>query len=421
MVLAYCLFEGSSTSLVLIQNGKDSAQIFNFIRFLLATHYFCKMSAKKRRPPHHHLAYKYFKRLQADKPLPEDEYHILNEKELARIKKVKVRATLQAGLCGAIAVLTYYIPLLLFPDFFAGFLSKFKLFGYDLEFNFLTFGFNILLVLIEVYLLTRINIWAVAETANASGFPDRRDPDYEQHVEQLFTVGLDSPDKQTLEFGIDPYEGTPKFYILLFTVFNLIKATLTNFVVKMITVKILARSGLRQYADLMGVPVFFIWNAFATWRIIEAAKIYIMAPGLIKEMGTKVSALHDDEDVRQNIYDAMQYIVTVKRSFHHNHFLLVKELIDVFELNDFKDKESDREAFLSKIKASKPEVKMAYSKLIVMGILIDGDISRREVKAMNYLYEEGIMNIEPSMAKVWCRDFRDGKGLDALINCEAES
>ena len=303
------------------------------------------MSAKKKRPPHHQLAYKYFQRLQAGKPLPEDEFHILNADELARIKKVKQKAMLHAGMYGAIAVLTYYLPILLFPAFFAEFSQKLSVFGFEFEFNFLTFGFNILLVLVEIFLLTRINIWAVAETANASGFPDRRDPDYEQHVEQLFTVGLDSPNKQTLQFGIDPYEGTPKFYILLFTIFNLIKATLTNFVVKMITVKILARSGLRQYADLMGVAVFFIWNAFATWRIIEAAKIYIMAPGLIQELGKKVAVLHEDEDFRQNIFDAMQYIVTVKRSFHHNHFLLVKELIDIFDLRNFKDASTARRVY----------------------------------------------------------------------------
>lgn len=374
------------------------------------------MSTKKKRPLHHQLAYKYFLSLQVEKPFPEDEYHILNANELAKMKRVKQKALLHAGLYGAIAVLTYYLPLYLFPDFFAGFLQKFQLFGFDLEFNFLTFGFNILLVLLEVFFLTRINIWAVAEVANASGFPDRRDAEFEQHVEQLFTVGLDSPNKQTLQFGIDPYEGTPRFYILLFTVWNLIKATLTNFVVKMITVKILARSGLRQYADLMGVPVFFLWNAFATWRIIEAAKIYIMAPGLIEELGMEVNELHEDENFRQNIFDAMQYIVTVKRSFHHNHFLLVKELVEVFHLADFKDQETDRTAFLQKIKASAPEIKKAYSKLIIMGIIIDGSISRREKKALAYLYSEKIINIEPKFAEIWCNDFQNGRGLSDLIH-----
>lgn len=367
-------------------------------------------------PPHQALAFRYFKRLQVDKNLPEDDFHILNPQELAEMKQVMRKGMLHAGLYGAFAVMLYYLPLYLFPDFFAEFLGSYKVFGFPFEFNFVTFGLNILLVLAEVFFLTRINIWAVAKTANASGFPDKRDPNYDHHVEQLFTVGLDSPNKETLKFGIDPYEDTPKFYILLFTVFNLIKATLTNFVVKLVVVKVLARSSLRQYADLVGVPVFFIWNAIATWRIIEAAKIYIMAPGLIHQLAHQVEALREDERFRQNIYDAMQYIVTVKRSFHHNHYLLVKALIDVFDLAHFKDKETDRLAFLQKIKASSPEIKLAYSKLIVMGIIIDGSISRREWKALNYLFAEGIICLDPKDAKTWCKDFVAGRGLDGLIN-----
>jgi hypothetical protein len=372
------------------------------------------MSVRKR-PIHHRIAYRYFLKLQEGKPLPTDEFHILNSDERAWIRRVKTRAMLHAGAYGAIAVLAYYLPIYIFPLWFDQFVIPIDLGFTQFDFNYLKQVYSVLIIIAEIFLLTRINIWVVAEVANACGFPDRRDPNYELHLEQLFTVGLESKNKETLKFGIDPYEDISKFAIFLFTVWNLIRATLANFFVKFVVIKTILRNELRQFADLVGVPVFFLWNALATWRVIRAAEVYIMAPGLIAELSKKLEPLRHDLDFRQNIFDAMQFVVTVKRSFHHNHFILVKRLVDEFELVDFQDMEPDRLAFLEKIKQSSPELRQAYSKLIVLGIIIDGSISRREHRALNHLSREGIISINPSQAKQWCKDFREGRGLQELI------
>ena len=320
------------------------------------------MATPKKRPLHHRIAYRYFLKLQADKPFPEDAHHILNDKEIALINRVKRVAMLTAGAYGAISVIVYYLPIYLWPPFWDSLVLPWELplLG---KFNWGKQVWGTILVLIELFLLTRLNIWAVAETANACGFPDKRDPNYDLHVEQLFTVGLESKNKETLQFGINPYEDTPRFYLFFFTLWNLFRATLASFLLRFVVVKTIVRNETRQYTSLVGdaagVPLFFVWNAWATWKVIRAAEVYIMAPGLVNELCDRVGALHDDEDFKQNIFDAMQYVVTVKRSFHHNHYILVKRLVEDFGLKEFKDKEPDRMAFLAKIKASSPAVKAA--------------------------------------------------------------
>lgn len=374
---------------------------------------------KKKRPLHHRIAYSYFLKLQADKPFPEDAHHILNEQELAWMARVRRTAMLTAGAYGAFFVLVYYIPIYIWPEWWKTLVLPWELplLG---KFNWGKQVWSIILVLMELFFLTRLNIWSVADTANACGFPDRRDPNYDHHVEQLFTVGLESKNKETLQFGIDPYEDTPRFYLFIFTLWNLFRATLASFLLRFVFVKAFVRNEARQYAsvvgDSAGIPLFFVWNAWAAWKVIRAAEVYIMAPGLIQQLSNEVNSLHEDINFRQNIFDAMQYVVTVKRSFHHNHYLLVKRLVEVFDLKDFKDMETDRMAFLEKIKASPPEIKSAYSKLIVMGMIIDGGVSRREKKALAYLWTEGIININPDQAREWCQDFRKGRGLDDLIH-----
>lgn len=374
------------------------------------------MATPKKRPFHQRIAYRYFLKLQEGKPLPTDEFHILNTDEQAWIARVKRKAMLQAGLTGAIAVIAYYLPVKLLEDWLATQTIKIPLYFFDWDFLWINQIYSLLIVIAELVVLTRINIWVVAEVANACGFPDKRDSNYDLHLEQLFTVGLESKNKDTLKFGIDPYEDTSRFTLFMFTLWNLFRATLANFVVKFVVVKTVLRNELRVLADFVGVPLFFVWNAVSTWTVIRAAEVYIMAPGLINELCMKVEPLRDDEDFKQNIFDAMQFVVTVKRSFHHNHFIMVKRLVDEFELDQFKDMEPDRLAFLRKIKASDPAIKAAYSKLIVLGIIIDGGISWRERKALRYLSTEGIISISPEQAKQWCKDFRQGRGLDALIN-----
>ena len=360
-------------------------------------------------------AFKYFQRLSEKKQAPEDDFHIINEKERAAINKVKQIAMISAGMTGAFAVAIYYIPLYIFPDFFKQFNQLISLFGFSIEINLVTISFSLSLIFLEIFILTRINIRAVAETANACGFPDKRDPNHDLHLEQLFSVGVETKNKETLKFGIDPYDGVPKFYIMLFTVWNLLKATLTNFFVKMIVVKIFARAELRAYSDLIGIPVFAIWNAVASWRIIESAKVYIMAPGVIHQLAKEVEYLKDDKDFKQNIFDAMQYVVTVKRSFHHNHYLLITKLIEVFDLTNFKDSEHNPTAFLKNISDSPEDIKKAYSKLIMMGMFIDGSISRKDQRVLQQLYNEKVININPLRVKVWCSQFRKGEGLDTFI------
>jgi hypothetical protein len=376
------------------------------------------MAPPKKRPLHHRIAYRYFLKLQEGKPLPTDEFHILNPDERAWIAGVKRKAMLFAGLCGAVAVLAYYLPMYLVGEKrLLDFVIPIDLKLFQFDFNYLKQIYSLLIVFAELFMLTRINIWVVAEVANACGFPDRRDPNYDLHLEQLFTVGLESKNKQSLQFGIDPYEDTSRFTLFLFTLWNLFRATLANFFVKFVVIKTVLRNELRQYADtVVGVPLFFVWNAIATWGVIRAAEVYIMAPGLIQDLCQKLDSLHEDEDFKQNIFDALQYVVTVKRKFHHNHYILVKRLVEVFDLQEFKDMEPDRLAFLQKIKASTPAIRAAYSKLIVLGIIIDGGISWREARALRYLSSAGIISITPEQARKWCKDFRQGKGLDALMH-----
>jgi hypothetical protein len=112
---------------------------------------------KKKRPLHHRIAYSYFLKLQADKPFPEDAHHILNEQELAWMARVRRTAMLTAGAYGAFFVLVYYIPIYIWPEWWKTLVLPWELplLG---KFNWGKQVWSIILVLMELFFLTRLNI-----------------------------------------------------------------------------------------------------------------------------------------------------------------------------------------------------------------------------------------------------------------------
>ncbi len=100
------------------------------------------MPQRKKKAPHQRAAYDYFHRLSKNKNEPEDEFHIINERERAAILRVKKIAMLSAGLTGAFAVAIYYIPLYVFPDFFNQFNQTLDLFGFSIPVNMVTISFS---------------------------------------------------------------------------------------------------------------------------------------------------------------------------------------------------------------------------------------------------------------------------------------
>lgn len=376
-----------------------------------------KSQANKNFPLHKRAALNYFVRAQAKSnvDIPQDAYHYLSETERKKIRNIKKLSTVYSALTGAVIVMVYYLPMYVFPDFFSSFENKINFLGTKVSFNYLTASISLFWIVVEIVLLSFINIQSVTKTAIACGFPDKRDPHHDLHLEQLINLGMDAKNKETLKFGIDPFSGLPKIYIFFFTVWNLLKATLTNFAIKLVFIKIFARLSIRAYADLVGVPVFAIWNAIAARRVIENTKVYIMAPGTIDALLLEIKCLGEDQGFKQNIYDAMQYVAKMKRNFHHNHYVLTLKLIEAFDLHDFKDVQQNETAFLDNIKVSPDAVKKAYTKLVFIGMIIDGEVSRKEKKILNHLYQNGIININPGEINKWCTDFKNGVGLEELI------
>lgn len=343
----------------------------------------------------------------------EDELYILSTKELTALKKIRINTFIKAGLAGVLGVALLYIPYHVFGEslfpkrtFFIPWIEL----DIELEIEFLVY--SLVLVLVEIYYLTYVNIHAVSAIAKACGCPSKSDPYLKENVDSLVNVGLEKKQKDLKKLGINPYDGLSKVGVWIFQTLVKLKAAVSGFLWKLIVKKLLGRYALRMLVDLLGAPLYAAWNIYASRKVMNEARVRVMAPPLINKFTTLLHReFGNNPEFKGIIYDAMQAISTTKRSFHYNHFLLASSLLQKFEI-EILEKPKLNSNFLKDIDELSQEIQNSVAKLILFGIIIDGGLTTIEKRSINRLKSEGVLNYSMDEINEWSKDFFDGKGLD---------
>ncbi|MEZ4938104.1 MAG: hypothetical protein R2799_10985 [Crocinitomicaceae bacterium] len=341
--------------------------------------------------------------------------HILSpeeQKDLIRIRWVSLSL---AALAGAIGVVACYVPYHVWPEYFPDQLIKIPILDEYHAVPVIFLIFSLVLVVIEIAFLTYNNIRTVREVSHACGYPSPTDREFEQRVDQLVSVGLEKKPKNQSELGINPYFGMPKFYVLLITVFNIIKATLTNALMKLIVRRLLGRYALRMLVDLLGIPIYAFWNAWAANRVYKEAKTRVLAPPNIQILlNHLVKEQKGNEEFRNEIYHILDYLAIMKRAFHDNHYLLSKFTLAEFDIKVDPDHVHD-EKFLDRIKKGSALTKKGFSQLMLFGMMIEGRLSLTEINRLKKMEKEGYFVFTLEEAKQITKEYYEGRGISHLI------
>lgn len=377
------------------------------------------MPSAQKKPLIEKLAFRHLEKLSKDNSKNlSDEFYFLNPKERKNIQQQRRRTIAWAALTGALAVVLLYAPQWAFPDLFFTYPIVIPVIDQPFDVPVVTTIYGLILVLVEVVILTLLNLKATAGIAEICNFPRSKEPDYKLHVEALVKVGLEKPDKQVRTIGINPFQGMPKITLLLYMLLTKIKAGLSNFLFKLIVKRLLGRFALRVVMDLAGIPIYAFWNAYASHTVTREAKIRILAPDLVKLFVRDLKKqFPDSPQFRKFLYDSLQYIAMAKRDYHYNHYFLASKVIEQFQIETVEEHQLSPD-FFEQLQASSPEIKTGISRLLVFGFMIDGHLSRRERKAIDQLLEKNIILTDFSTIRRWAKDFLSGKGLEALQQIE---
>jgi hypothetical protein len=111
------------------------------------------------------------------------------------------------------------------------------------------------------------------------------------------------------------------------------------------------------------------------------------------------------------IYDTLQYIAVSKRDYHRNHFILSQMILNNFKIDIEKEHPISVDYFLL-LESSNEDFKKLNEKLIILGLALDGNISRRERKRIIKLNKLNVLSKKPEEMKLITKSFVYGKGLE---------
>ncbi len=359
------------------------------------------------------FALRYLINKSAKRPVAADEWFILNTFERNAIRNTKIRLYFMSGLLGILGVFAYYLPVHYFPHWFPK--NTLTIFSGKHELPIAANVYSLILGIVEVALLTLLNLNAVHRIAVACGYPDTDDPLYDRYIAALAEAGLEKKDKRVLHLGLNPLQNVPKIWIILVTIFNYLKAMMSNLIIKFIVSRYLGRAVMRLYLNLISAPIYAFWNIMAATKVIQEAKIRIMSPRLIEKMIAYLyKEFGEDTLFREHLYDILQLMTMCARRFHYTHYMFAQALLERFEIPE-KDKHlwnGDEYELFEKLPV---RIQHAFSFLLAFGFMIDGQFGYREEKMLKALFESGYSPFSPKKVWEWEKSYREGYGMSAFF------
>jgi hypothetical protein len=361
------------------------------------------------------FAYNWFYRMLPVNKVNNDEHiYTLNDSETKAIKRNEKFAIWVAAFFGAMGVILLYVPQYVAPHWFPQYL--FKLGSYSFNIPWAALIYTAVLVYIEILLLTFLNIYCIHNIAVATGFITATNKQDAEKRNLMLNVGLEKKDKALLKYGIDPLEGLNKQALIFWNILVTLKATLSNLAFKFIIQRILGRYAIKAVQDFAGIPIFAAWNAWGTYTVLKKARVVIMGQNLVQVLSQKIQLSHGTtSQFKTLLYDTVQYIAISKRDFHENHSVLTKNLFDIFNIPPQKEYKITGD-YLQKIKAAPLPQQRICLLLIVVGFILDGNLSGREYNKIHELQNQKLLLLTDMQIDTYRKNFLNGKGLDELIN-----
>jgi len=377
--------------------------------------------------------HRFFNALPVRSIATDEDLHLLSPAELKLVRSTERWALIAAALIEVLAYLVIFLPIYEFHDFFEN--AQWHLSGpfetVVIPFHWAKDGWMLSVTLLELYVLLLMNLAAVHGIAVATGFI-RRDGSAGEtsglirialespKLEGLFTkfsglirIALESRFSELAQFGIDPYERMNPWILYLYLALNRLKGLLGSVILRAVLVNVFGREILRVYLDFSGMPIYMLVNMLTTRAILRNARVVIMGETSIEIICQQFPKLALSPWEADLVYDSLQFIAVNKRDFHANHYHLTKAVIAHFGI-PVKPAHALSADFLDKLKQASQPVADVCRLIIVLGFLLDGQLSRRERQQLTRLREAGVLDLDYTDLERYSKEFVEGQGLDEI-------
>lgn len=321
---------------------------------------------------------RYLASLRPENESADETLHVLSEKERSRIDFIYWRTLAIAALFSVGGFLAYYLPVYAWEkEFFVA--DTITVGTYSLKYGFRELLWGIVLMILEIHLLTLLNLHAIHQTAAAAGFINANNATASPELELLARIGLEDPFKEVSSLGLNPHQGLSRFSLGLFFLFQKLKGWAGNKLLRYLFSRIMGRYAVRYVLDFVGMPMYMALNAWGSSKVLKATRVILLGGYVVERF---VAQLPKDiagfgASEKQLIYDTLQYIAISKRDYHYNHFLLAQKTLHHFRIATEPEHLLPSD-YLERLQTAPEAIQKLSYELILLGFILDGHFSASE-------------------------------------------
>ncbi len=191
------------------------------------------------------------------------------------------------------------------------------------------YAFVGVVTVVEIVFLYWNALRAIVKIGRSAGVPFDDDSFSELITSGLARSALEIPNRQQKIYGIDPYALMSRWRLLAQNLLYKVKVGATSFIIRVVMRRVLARAVLRGYIPLIAIPLYAIWNAIITWRVINEAWIRALGPFIVAQVQSCVSNAKEslDERGRETILHGVGEMIRRGGDAHPSYVLLLSRLI----------------------------------------------------------------------------------------------
>lgn len=355
---------------------------------------------------------RFFDRLPVRPVAGDGQLHLLSATEIATIRRRHRQAVAAAAALSVMGFLLYFLPVYLAPGLFPS--ATARVFGADVTIPWAELVWGVVLMVLEIYLLVLLNLWGVHEIAVATGLMGAHNK--AELAGRLIDIGAENRHKGLLQYGIDPFLGLNPALLFAVNLLLRLKGFLGSKLLRYAVQRLLGRFAVREVLDFVGMPIYMAINGLSTHAVLHEAKVIIMGQRLIERLCARLPAdIAARAGERELLYDTLRFIAVSKRDFHQNHYLLTKALVERHAIAT----EAPRGGladYRARLARAPEALRRACVLLIVIGFILDGQVSWRERRRIRELQAGGVIEFSAEQVAALCDDFVRGAGVESLLD-----
>ena len=189
---------------------------------------------------------------------------------------------------------------------------------------------------VEILFLYWNALRGVARTNQIAGIPFQDSHHARLLLSGMTRVALEFPSPRHRIYGIDPYAQMGRWKLAAISVMYRMKVGVSSFILRILLRRVFGRMALRGLLPLVTGPLYALWNAIITWRIMRKAKVQALGPYTIESLMQRLETDLDQLSgtAREATLHGMGELIMRNQDAHTNHIYLLSRLLDAFDVSD---------------------------------------------------------------------------------------